>query len=107
MAPAPPPPRLDLAYPDPPSPRLLPHPASVDPSWRAVFGNGRAAAVPVPVPVPEAVPEAVPVPVAVAAPLAARFGRVYGLVNAYRVRGHLVAQLDPLDSIGREALAEL
>jgi len=34
-------------------------------------------------------------------------GRIYGLVNAYRVRGHLEAQLDPLDHLPRERHSDL
>ena len=35
------------------------------------------------------------------------FGRIYGLVNAYRVRGHLLAQLDPLDHLPRWSHSDL
>src|SRR2546423_4724529 len=34
-------------------------------------------------------------------------GRIYGLVNAYRVRGHLEANLDPLDHLPREQHPDL
>lgn len=37
----------------------------------------------------------------------ARYARVFALVNAYRVRGHLEAQLDPLDHLPRKPHADL
>jgi 2-oxoglutarate dehydrogenase E1 component len=88
---------LDLAYLDDLYARFLADPNSIDPSWRAVFGNGTQfpslsalpAVAPPPMPATALAPRATP--------LAARFGRVYGLVNAYRVRGHLAAHLDPLE----------
>src|SRR5207247_1132929 len=42
-----------------------------------------------------------------AAPVEARFARVYALVNAYRVRGHLEARLDPLDHLPRDPHPDL
>jgi 2-oxoglutarate dehydrogenase E1 component len=85
--------------------------ASVDPSWRALFENGAApAAWTRPAPAPQdganghngalALGKALDLAVERAAglpPLAEDFvHRVAGLVNEYRVRGHLEAELDPL-----------
>ncbi|HWE26551.1 MAG TPA: 2-oxoglutarate dehydrogenase E1 component, partial [Polyangia bacterium] len=41
------------------------------------------------------------------APTEARFGRTFGLVNAHRARGHMVAQLDPLEELQHEPQPEL
>ena len=41
------------------------------------------------------------------APSEARFGRTFGLVNAHRARGHMVAQLDPLEMLHHEPQPEL
>src|SRR5262245_14212909 len=99
---------VDLAYLDELYARFLTDPSSVDPSWGAVFANGaQAVAEPAPVPVPVPVPVPAPVSVPGAAPTAARFGRVWGLVNAYRSRGHLAAELDPLGATQRAPHPEL
>ncbi len=80
-------------------------PASVDEKWRRFFegtGDGAApAAAPVPSPARPGNGHAGPAVAAVVAtaPVASEpQNRVAYLVNAYRVRGHLVADLDPLDS---------
>src|SRR5581483_5437427 len=52
-------------------------------------------------------PGQIDAPLPVAATETARFMRVYGLVNAYRVRGHMEAQLDPLDHIPRDTHPDL
>jgi 2-oxoglutarate dehydrogenase E1 component len=41
------------------------------------------------------------------APSEARFGRTFGLVNAHRARGHMVAKLDPLGCLAHEPQPEL
>jgi 2-oxoglutarate dehydrogenase E1 component len=85
--------------------RYLQDPNSVDESWRRVFangfaaraGNGAAATVATAVVPARAIPLAAP-------PLGAAdlgVGRIHGLVNAYRVRGHLEAELDPLEHLPR------
>jgi 2-oxoglutarate dehydrogenase E1 component len=40
-------------------------------------------------------------------PTEARFGRTFGLVNAHRARGHMVAKLDPLEELQHEPQPEL
>ncbi len=62
-------------------------PASVDPSWRALFAGTPIAAAPPPGPLAVA-----PLP---SGDTALEY-RVQALVHAYRVRGHLEADLDPL-----------
>jgi 2-oxoglutarate dehydrogenase E1 component len=69
-------------------------PSSVDPAWRDLFARDWAAA-------------AAPAPAAEAPVATARFGRVFGLVNAYRSRGHLAATLDPLEQVARLPHSEL
>jgi 2-oxoglutarate dehydrogenase E1 component len=76
--------------------QYLQDPASVDASWRSLFDgrphngqNGTVGAVAV-------------MPARPLAPSEIGVGRIYGLVNAYRVRGHLLAHLDPLDHLPRE-----
>ncbi len=88
-------------------------PQSVDEKWRTFFsehergngngnGNGamRSAAPSQPAPAPR--PLSVPAPSSASLPpqqlldAAALQGRIYQLVNAYRVRGHMHAHLDPL-----------
>jgi 2-oxoglutarate dehydrogenase E1 component len=88
--------------------QYLKNPASVDASWRRLFdrqprqsnGNGHANGQTIS---ERAIPLAAP-------PLTTRdfgVGRIYGLVNAFRVRGHLEAQLDPLDHLPRERHPDL
>jgi 2-oxoglutarate dehydrogenase E1 component len=88
--------------------QYLQNPESVDPSWRRLFSesarptNGHAARVQTSIPA-NALPLAAP-------PLTAKdlaVGRIYGLVNAYRVRGHLEAHLDPLDHLPRDQHPDL
>ena len=75
-------------------------PAALDPSWRDLFGDIDRAA-----PAPE--------PGAAAAPEGAVLARtrdnlrVLMLIRAYRVRGHLIANLDPLGLDSREHHPEL
>src|SRR5262245_61428421 len=74
--------------------RFSADPQSVDPSWRALFGNGKPA----------------PSPVGWEAKFAGepagavdwRAPRVAMLVEAYRDHGHLAASLDPLDHLPRQ-----
>src|SRR5579883_1866863 len=100
--------------------RFTRDPQSVDPSWRALFdgqqapgGNGAAAAhrgdlgaalaeaaAAHPAPIEAR-------PAALDATTAERYARVYALVNAYRVRGHLEAELDPLDHLPRTHHSDL
>jgi 2-oxoglutarate dehydrogenase E1 component len=81
-------------------------PRSVDPSWRRLFENGISHAeigfstAPAQATAPVAMAQA-------AAPYEARFTRMFALVNAYRVRGHLEAQLDPLNHLVREPHPDL
>ncbi|MFM7199992.1 MAG: 2-oxoglutarate dehydrogenase E1 component [Myxococcota bacterium] len=91
--------------------RYLENPSSVDPHWRAYFdmeGGGtrgqqklRPTAKPASIFNPRGVASvgsasSMPDQNAVLA-AATRLSRVYQLVNAYRVRGHVLADLDPLD----------
>src|SRR3990170_1591124 len=71
-------------------------PAAVDPSWRTLFENGAWVAA-----------AAAPAPAGAPALDAARFAGVWTLVNAYRVRGHLEADLDPLGMLERERHPDL
>ena len=41
------------------------------------------------------------------APSEARYGRTFGLVNAHRARGHMIAKLDPLEQLHQEPQPEL
>jgi 2-oxoglutarate dehydrogenase E1 component len=78
--------------------QYLQNPGSVDPSWRQIFegaprpanGHGNGEAVPA---------RSIPLAAPALAPSELGVGRIYGLVNAYRVRGHLEAHLDPLDHL--------
>jgi len=96
-------------------------PSSVDPSWRSLFENGVGAgsngapahATPIAVepravePISVEPRPAITPATAAAAPGLVGFGRIYGLVNAYRVRGHLIAHLDPLDHLPRQQVPDL
>ncbi len=77
-------------------------PASVDATWRALFSNGHA---------PQSVLAAAAPPPSVAAanlvPRTAGQPSVWPLVNAYRVRGHMVANLDPLGLMDQPPHPEL
>ena len=78
-------------------------PAAVDPSWRALFADlDRTPDPAAPAPAPAAAIDA-------GAPLAHVRDtlRVLMLIRAYRVRGHLIADLDPLRIEGRERHPEL
>jgi 2-oxoglutarate dehydrogenase E1 component len=94
---------LNLPFVDELYARFRSDPQSVDESWRRLFENGVSSTY------TQSYAQA-PV-AAVVAPAARpddiRFGRVYGLVNAYRVRGHLEANLDPLDHMTRERHPDL
>jgi len=86
---------------------------AVDPAWQQLFGNGVALAAPraargAPIASPPPAPVG-PIPTAVAAAAAeARTGlSAWPLVNAHRVRGHLLADLDPLGLIERPQTIEL
>jgi 2-oxoglutarate dehydrogenase E1 component len=75
-------------------------PASVDPGWAGLFHLNDGGA-PAPLPrngqVARAAVAIAPAPPPVPAEVGEiGVGRIYGLVNAYRVRGHLEASLDPL-----------
>ncbi|HEY2744437.1 MAG TPA: 2-oxoglutarate dehydrogenase E1 component, partial [Polyangia bacterium] len=115
--------------------RYVKDPASVDASWRALFEGNGAAAIVTPEVKPElriekatngngngahaavAVAEAAalqkilpftaPESTAGLAPSEARYGRTFGLVNAHRARGHMIAQLDPLEQLHQELQPEL
>ncbi|RMH41599.1 MAG: 2-oxoglutarate dehydrogenase E1 component [Deltaproteobacteria bacterium] len=99
--------------------RYCEDPASVDASWRALFSSGGlpAAARGGPTPEPRrawsaaagaavepaaGAPAAGPVPVVASEALS-----LWPLVNAYRVRGHLAADLDPLGLLERPPHPEL
>jgi 2-oxoglutarate dehydrogenase E1 component len=69
-------------------------PDSVDPSWRAVFENGEIDALP-------ARRSPTPIATGIATP------SVWPLVSAYRARGHLAADLDPLGMLERPGHSEL
>jgi len=76
-------------------------PASVDATWRALFANGNyASAV-----APAAAASAPSAETGTAATPGAH--SLWPLVNAYRVRGHLEADLDPLDLLERPPHPEL
>ncbi len=79
--------------------RFRADPNAVDSSWRALFENG--------VPSTYASVTAVGSAAAVAPGAVAEYAGIYGLVNAYRVRGHLEAKLDPLDHLPREPHPDL
>jgi len=82
--------------------QYLQNPGSVDPSWRRLFDEGGAR------PTNGHVNgEAVALPSSRLPSNDLGVGRIYGLVNAYRVRGHLEAQLDPLDHLPRERHSDL
>ena len=70
--------------------RFLDNPESVEPEWRALFEDGTMPAPPV-----EERSER------------GEVGSVWPLVNAYRARGHLKAELDPLGLLNREPPIEL
>ncbi|HTM22897.1 MAG TPA: 2-oxoglutarate dehydrogenase E1 component [Kofleriaceae bacterium] len=75
--------------------RYLADHASVDPYWRQLFSNG----VSLPTPSRAAVAQAV---------VDTRTGMsTWPLVNAHRVRGHMLAHLDPLDLMERPHTIEL
>src|SRR5947209_773497 len=105
-------------------------PASVDASWRKLFeSNGAVAALgltPVDVKIDKAtngngnghthaeaaalqkiLPFTAPESTAGLAPSEARYGRTFGLVNAHRARGHMMAKLDPLEQLHQEPQPEL
>src|SRR5262245_26645017 len=91
---------LNLEYVDDLYSRYRNDPGSIDPSWRRLFDNGVA---------PSAIATnghgattSLAERSAISTATSARYERVYSLVNAYRVRGHLEAQLDPLDHLPRE-----
>ncbi|MEI7891667.1 MAG: 2-oxoglutarate dehydrogenase E1 component [Myxococcales bacterium] len=98
--------------------RFLHSPGSVEPAWRSFFERLAPSPSAVPAfsaaPAPVASPHAAPEPHANAAvdrsesllAAAAMQGRVYQLLNAYRVRGHLFADVDPL-GVPPEAASEL
>jgi 2-oxoglutarate dehydrogenase E1 component len=90
--------------------RYLDDPDSVDPSWRTLFRNGAPVAATVPAGAILTPPALLSTPSAVAGTalrptLAAN--SVWPLVNAYRVRGHLIAELDPLGLLERPPHPEL
>jgi 2-oxoglutarate dehydrogenase E1 component len=87
--------------------RFRDNPQAVDPEWRAVFEKGERAGAPQSIVSPGAAArtngaavvraEAAPTSEAVLASGVMQ-GRVYQLLNAYRVRGHMFAHIDPLGS---------
>src|SRR5687767_4281041 len=103
--------------------RYLADQASVDPMWRQLFSNGvhlvlpAGGAVggghgsttrPAHAPVPPVVPGSPSRAAIASAAVDARTGlSTWPLVNAHRVRGHMLAQLDPLELIERPHTIEL
>ncbi len=114
--------------------RYVRDPASVDASWRKLFeSNGAVAALGLLPPEPatgirtdrgptngnghgagadaaalqKILPFTLPQSTAGLAPSEARYGRTFGLVNAHRARGHMVAKLDPLEQLHQEPQPEL
>jgi 2-oxoglutarate dehydrogenase E1 component len=75
-------------------------PNAVDPSWRRLFSNGHVRLSRAEPPQSPAVPMLAP------AESSAR-PSLWPLVNAFRVRGHLEADLDPLDLLERPPHPEL
>jgi 2-oxoglutarate dehydrogenase E1 component len=77
-------------------------------------GNGTSGMTPM-VPLPHldepalkrVLPFTAPESTAGLAPEEARFGRTFGLVNAHRARGHMIAKLDPLEHLQLEPQPEL
>ena len=110
----------NLAFVDELYTRYQVDPGSVDPTWRKLFENGvshgeNGSAQRAYSPIDAAVVESANAqrasldasPISQVASADARFARVYALVNAYRVRGHLEAQLDPLDHLPKEPHPDL
>lgn len=109
-----------LAFVDEMYQRYCEDPASVDPSWAAVFAGGAAARSTPPAAGNGAVGNGAGHAPAVAAQVHGRPGAVtlgpvvahaaasvWPLVNAYRSRGHLAADLDPLGLVERVVVSEL
>ncbi len=84
--------------------RFRTEPSSVDASWRELFSNG---ATSIPLPAPRQRSPNGATAAAQPAPSAAQGLDIWPLVNAYRVRGHLAATLDPLDMLERPRTTEL
>jgi 2-oxoglutarate dehydrogenase E1 component len=82
--------------------RYLEDPASLDASWREVFSNGVAE-----LPVRRRIAAAEPAEPAEPAAAAAHGPSHWPLVHAHRARGHLAADLDPLDMLERPGHDEL
>ena len=119
--------------------RYQQNPASVDPSWRALFESGALDVGSLGLTVSTAPPQngngnghahangngqvarqaheqqalktilpfTAPETTLGLGPTEARFGRTFGLVNAHRARGHMVAKLDPLEELQHEPQPEL
>jgi len=117
--------------------KYLKDPASVDASWRRLFEASGAGVAPVTVAATRAevriekqtngnghggnghgavaeaaalqkiLPFTAPESTAGLAPSEARYGRTFGLVNAHRARGHMIAKLDPLEQLHQEPQPEL
>src|SRR5512146_2459070 len=113
--------------------KYLKDPASVDASWRRLFegngagvpeiqierapqngggnghgGNGHAVTAKAEqAALQKILPFTAPESTAGLAPSEARYGRTFGLVNAHRARGHMVAKLDPLEQLHQEPQPEL
>jgi 2-oxoglutarate dehydrogenase E1 component len=71
-------------------------PAAIDPTWRAFFENGALPAVRPTNGAGAVHPDASVSPLNLAVTDAMFLAKVWALVNAYRSRGHLEAELDPL-----------
>src|SRR5439155_20724230 len=110
--------------------KYLENPHSVDPSWQRLFsaagvtptgvtaaavtagvaierapganGNGTHAHTDVDASLKRVLPFTAPDATAGLAPSEARYGRTFGLVNAHRARGHMIAKLDPLEQLHQE-----
>ncbi len=106
-----------LAFLDEMYERYVADPASVDPSWAAVFKGEAPAVTPTPTPARNGrngsngsnghAPNGHNRPGAVTLGPAVATASVWPLVNAYRSRGHLAADLDPLGLVERVVVSEL
>ncbi|MBK9029919.1 MAG: 2-oxoglutarate dehydrogenase E1 component [Myxococcales bacterium] len=97
-----------LAFVDEMYERFRADPASVDPSWAAAFRDGAMPAPAANTPTPRPTNgHGRPGAVTLAPVVVAGATSVWPLVNAYRSRGHLAADLDPLGLVERVEVSEL
>jgi 2-oxoglutarate dehydrogenase E1 component len=110
---------LNLPFVDEQWQRFRADPQSVDPTWRALFTDGGGGLAPsngtgaanggvLRTDIGAALAEAaaarmqpIEVPITPAGPIDDRGARIFAMVNYYRARGHLEAELDPLDHLPR------